>query len=137
MRRHVSLILLALVAAIAAVPAQQPDSIVYRLSFDERVHRLMDVEATFSQLPAGPLRLRVSRSSPGRYALHEFAKNVFDVRAVGAAGQPLTLTQPRCPRAGAPPGKDRTAVDAWTAGVSQCLAEFAERGTLTREVRTT
>ena len=46
----------------------------------------MDVEVTFTDLPAGPLHLRMSRSSPGRYALHDFAKNVFEVQVTDAAG---------------------------------------------------
>ena len=90
--RRVPLILVALLSAVTLVPAQQGDPIVYRLSFAERAHRLLDVEVTFAQLPAGPLQLRMSRSSPGRYALHEFAKNVLDVRAVDATGAALTVT---------------------------------------------
>ncbi len=54
----------------------------------------MQVEVTFPDVPAGPLQLRMSRSSPGRYALHEFAKNVFDVRVTDAGGQPLTVARP-------------------------------------------
>ncbi len=76
----------------AQVFAQAPIS--YRLSFPQREHRLMDVEVTFPDLPPGPLQLRMSRSSPGRYALHEFAKNVFDVHVTDQAGQPLTVTRP-------------------------------------------
>jgi predicted metalloprotease with PDZ domain len=54
----------------------------------------MQVEATFTTVPAGPLELRMSRSSPGRYALHEFAKNVFDVRITDEAGKDLTVMRP-------------------------------------------
>lgn len=72
--------------------AQAPVS--YTLSFPERAHRLMHVEATFTELPAGPLQLRMSRSSPGRYATHEFAKNVFDVAISDSAGKPLAFTRP-------------------------------------------
>ena len=54
----------------------------------------MQVEVTFPNLPAGTLQLRMSRSSPGRYALHEFAKNVFDVRVTDAAGAALAVTRP-------------------------------------------
>jgi predicted metalloprotease with PDZ domain len=36
----------------------------------------------------------MSRSSPGRYALHEFAKNVFRVRAADGAGRALVVTRP-------------------------------------------
>ncbi len=36
----------------------------------------------------------MSRSSPGRYALHEFAKNVYDVRALDGSGNQLEITRP-------------------------------------------
>jgi predicted metalloprotease with PDZ domain len=72
--------------------AQAPVS--YRLSFPEAEHRLMQVEVTFDELPPGPLELHMSRSSPGRYALHEFAKNVFDVRITDAAGGALAVVRP-------------------------------------------
>ena len=75
-----------------AVETQTP--VAYRLSFAEAVHHLMQVEATFTTVPPGPLELRMSRSSPGRYALHEFAKNVFDVQITDEAGQPLTVSRP-------------------------------------------
>ena len=52
----------------------------------------MQVEITFPDVPAGPLQLRMSRSSPGRYAVHEFAKNVFDVRVTDGSGKALAVT---------------------------------------------
>ena len=54
----------------------------------------MRVEVTFTDVPAGPLELRMSRSSPGRYALHDFAKNVTDVQATDGSGKPLAITRP-------------------------------------------
>ena len=72
-----------------AVYAQAP--VAYRLSFPEREHHLMQVEITFPDVPPGPLQVHMSRSSPGRAALHEFAKNVFDVRVTDKAGKPLTV----------------------------------------------
>jgi predicted metalloprotease with PDZ domain len=36
----------------------------------------------------------MSRTSPGRYALHEFAKNVFDVQIRGGNGKNLTVSRP-------------------------------------------
>ena len=54
----------------------------------------MSVDVSFTDVPPGPLELRMSRSSPGRYALHEFAKNVFDVRVTDAAGAPLPVSRP-------------------------------------------
>jgi predicted metalloprotease with PDZ domain len=86
--------LVAVVAALSVAQAWQPDAVAYRLSFADRAHRLMDVAVTFPRVPAGPLRLRMSRSSPGRYALHEFAKNVQDVRATDGSGKALAITRP-------------------------------------------
>ena len=73
--------------------AQGP-AIEYTLSFPAPEHRWMQVEARFPNAPAGPLQLRMARTSPGRYALHEFAKNVFDVSIVNGKGQRLTATRP-------------------------------------------
>ena len=36
----------------------------------------------------------MSRSSPGRYSLHDFAKNVYDVHAFDADGRELKTTRP-------------------------------------------
>jgi len=83
-------ILVILVPALA--PAQAP--VEYRLSFGEPEHRLMEVDISFRDIPTGPLELRMSRSSPGRYALHEFAKNIFDVRITDAAGAALPQARP-------------------------------------------
>jgi predicted metalloprotease with PDZ domain len=79
-----------LYAGIAA--AQSPVS--YRVSFPSPEHRWMQVEVTFPDLPAGPLHVHMSRSSPGRYALHEFAKNVFDVAIADGKGRALTPQRP-------------------------------------------
>ena len=66
----------------------------YRFSFPEPQHRWMQVEATFPDLGPAGLELRMSRSSPGRYSLHDFAKNVYDVHAFGADGAALSTTRP-------------------------------------------
>ena len=90
-RLRIWLIAIVLAGSVSIARAQAPIS--YRLSFPEREHHVMQVEATFTELPAGPLQLRMSRSSPGRYALHEFAKNVFDVHVTDASGKALTVTR--------------------------------------------
>ena len=85
-------VLVFLLGAPTLAAAQAP--VEYRLSFSEPEHRLMDVVINFRDVPAGPLELRMSRSSPGRYALHEFAKNVFDVRVTDGSGMALPVTRP-------------------------------------------
>ena len=95
MRRFLTLVLLAgAIALPVAVPVRAADPIRYRFSFPEPQHRWMQVEATFTDLPSAPLELRMSRSSPGRYSLHDFAKNVYDVHATGADGRELATTRP-------------------------------------------
>jgi predicted metalloprotease with PDZ domain len=83
------------VVIVFSVPAWgQGPPVEYTLSFPAPEHRWMQVEVRFPAVPAGPLQVRMARTSPGRYALHEFAKNVFDVSIVGSKGQQLTATRP-------------------------------------------
>ncbi|MBI1873231.1 MAG: M61 family metallopeptidase [Acidobacteria bacterium] len=91
MRRATILVALVL-SAVAPALAQAP--VEYRLSFPEPEHHWMQVDVRFSELPNQPLELRMSRASPGRYALHEFAKNVYDVEVVDGAGRRLAATRP-------------------------------------------
>ena len=90
--RFVAAVLLLIAAAATTAFAQAP--VAYRLTFPEPEHRWMQVEVTFPDLPETPLELHMSRSSPGRYALHEFAKNVYDVRISDTAGIALRVTRP-------------------------------------------
>jgi predicted metalloprotease with PDZ domain len=68
--------------------------VFYRLSFPELEHHWMQVEATFSDLGPGPLELRMSQSSPGRYSLHDFAKNVYDVHVYDTDARELVPERP-------------------------------------------
>ena len=81
-----------LLASSASFQAAAP--IRYRLTFPEPQHRWMQVEASFGELGSGTLELRISRSSPGRYSLHDFAKNVYDVHAFAADGHEIQTTRP-------------------------------------------
>src|SRR5206468_2727158 len=54
----------------------------------------MQVAAAFPDLTQQTLELRMSRSSPGRYSLHDFAKNVYDVHAADESGRELAATRP-------------------------------------------
>lgn len=83
----------ALVAGLAA-PAAAQAPVAYRVSFPAPEHRWMQVDVTFADVPAGPLEVCMSRSSPGRYALHEFAKNVFDVQVKDGRGRALVAQRP-------------------------------------------
>ncbi|WP_378175702.1 M61 family metallopeptidase [Aquimarina sp. SS2-1] len=66
----------------------------YQISFENAVHHEANVKAIFSNLESGTISLRMSRTSPGRYALHEFAKNVYDVKITDSRGKDVTVTRP-------------------------------------------
>jgi predicted metalloprotease with PDZ domain len=77
--------------ALAPLSAQEP--VRYRFQFPEPEHHWMQVEVFFTDLAPGPLELRMSRASPGRYSLHDFAKNVYDVRVL-VDGRLVPVTRP-------------------------------------------
>ena len=78
----------------ALLAAQRVEPVRYDVSFPNAVHHEASIGVEFSAVPSGTLVLRMSRSSPGRYALHEFAKNVYGVRAVDGAGRALRVSRP-------------------------------------------
>src|SRR4051812_3451667 len=91
-----TLTLLALLLAGSVQGARLDDQppVQYRLSFPAPEHHYAQVEVTFSGITSPTLEARMSRSSPGRYAVHEFAKNVFDLHAFDGRGRELTPTRP-------------------------------------------
>ncbi|HEY0305218.1 MAG TPA: PDZ domain-containing protein [Longimicrobiales bacterium] len=83
-----------LVSALMLQQAPARPIVNYEISFPNAAHHEAQVSVTYTQLPARPLELRMSRSSPGRYALHEFAKNVYEVKAFDSNGKALPITRP-------------------------------------------
>ncbi|WP_347923523.1 peptidase M61 [Pontimicrobium sp. SW4] len=69
-------------------------SSTYAISFENAVHHEANVEATFTNLKSGEVEFRMSRTSPGRYALHEFMKNVYAVKVTDGQGNELETTRP-------------------------------------------
>lgn len=55
--------------------------ISYTFSFPDLVHHEVQIELVATHLKPGPIYIRMSRSSPGRYGTHEFGKNIYDVKA--------------------------------------------------------
>jgi len=54
----------------------------------------MHVEVSFADVPPGTLEVMMSRTSPGRYAIHEFARNVYDVQIDDGTGARLGAERP-------------------------------------------
>ena len=69
-------------------------SSTYTISFENAVHHEAIVNATFTNLKMGDVEFRMSRTSPGRYALHEFMKNIYSVEFTDRQGNVLEATRP-------------------------------------------
>jgi predicted metalloprotease with PDZ domain len=63
----------------------------YEFTAPNAVHHEAEIIVTVSGLKPGSTIFRMSRSSPGRYATHEFGKNVYNVSAVDGSDKPLTV----------------------------------------------
>ena len=68
--------------------AQEP--VRYEVSFPNAAHHEARIRVHFNHISEEVLEVQMARSSPGRYALHEFAKNVYEVRAVDGSGKQPT-----------------------------------------------
>ena len=97
MKKHcyifsLSLLFIVLISPMNSLFAQTSND--YTISFEEAIHNEAKISATFKNLEPGILEIRMSRTSPGRYALHEFAKNVYGVKAFNSKGEELEITRP-------------------------------------------
>ena len=64
-------------------------SSIYKISFPNAIHHEAEVEVEFRNIKSDTATFRMSRSSPGRYAIHEFAKNVYNVEVFDSKGTSL------------------------------------------------
>lgn len=79
---------------LLACPLLAQQTVRYEILFPNAVHHEAEVRATFSGAATPVLEVLMSRSSPGRYALHEFAKNVSNFRASDGQGRALDVSRP-------------------------------------------
>jgi predicted metalloprotease with PDZ domain len=63
----------------------------YEFSAPNAIHHEAEITVLADGLTGSSAIFRMSRSSPGRYAKHEFGKNVYNVMAYNAAGKPLKV----------------------------------------------
>ncbi|WNO52648.1 M61 family metallopeptidase [Stakelama saccharophila] len=78
-------------ARAAATIGTTDAAVRYDVRFPHPEHHEARISVTYRDLADGPVTFRMARSSPGRYALHEFAKNVYSVSAVDGAGKALPV----------------------------------------------
>lgn len=78
---------------LASAPPAAAQELAYDVSFPNARHHEAQITLRASGLPRRAVQFQMSRASPGRYALHEFAKNVYAVSADDGQGRPLTVTR--------------------------------------------
>ncbi|WP_443945044.1 M61 family metallopeptidase [Pedobacter sp. AW1-32] len=74
--------------------ASAQNEIRYEISFPNAIHHEAEISMSIPNLPKGNLTVKMSRSSPGRYATHEFGKNIYNLKAVDESGKTLLVKQP-------------------------------------------
>nr|WP_294790481.1 PDZ domain-containing protein [uncultured Mucilaginibacter sp.] len=85
--------LVALFFACAAVGQPPAKPLYYTISFPNAAHHEAEIVLTIPKAPEGILSLGMSRSSAGRYATHEFGKNIYNLKAFNTDGTPLLIKQ--------------------------------------------
>ena len=82
--------LLILTISLFSAVAQR---ISYIVSFPNLQHHEAQIELVVSDIPNRTTVFRMSRSSPGRYATHEFGKNIYDVHAYDQNGKAIPINR--------------------------------------------
>jgi predicted metalloprotease with PDZ domain len=72
----------------------QSQTLRYEIAFPNAEHHEAEISITFTQVTENVLQVRMPRSSPGRYAIHEFAKNVYHFKAFDSQGKALEVYRP-------------------------------------------
>jgi predicted metalloprotease with PDZ domain len=83
-----------LLALLFSILVNAQVSSKYAISFENAVHHEASIQVTFTDLKSKNVTFMMARSSPGRYALHEFAKNVYSVKVTDSKGNLLKTTRP-------------------------------------------
>lgn len=87
-------ILFSLSLVLSSFVFQAQISSKYTISFENAIHHEATIMATFTNLKSDIAEFSMSRSSPGRYALHEFAKNVYNFKVTDGKGNVLPIMRP-------------------------------------------
>ncbi|WP_350288215.1 PDZ domain-containing protein [uncultured Croceitalea sp.] len=66
----------------------------YKVSFDNAVHHEGVFTMSFPEITSDTLSVRMANSSPGRYAFHSFAKNVYNFKAMDSKGKTIAFHRP-------------------------------------------
>ncbi|OOQ57621.1 M61 family metallopeptidase [Mucilaginibacter pedocola] len=91
MKKLLTLAAASMLAASAFAQKQKP--LYYTISFPNAAHHEAEITLTIPQADNGSIKVHMSRSSPGRYATHEFGKNIYNLKAAGVDGTALEIKQ--------------------------------------------
>ncbi len=87
-----SLLLLGASSIGAAAPLNQSATGVhYQLDLQDVAQNYATITLSFHAATNQPMTLVMASASPGRYARHDFAKNIIDIKAFDANNKPLKL----------------------------------------------
>lgn len=78
---------------LGILTAKAQNEIAYTVSFPNAIHHEAEITMVVPNIVSKSLTVRMARSSPGRYATHEFGKNIYKLRATGANNTSLTVQQ--------------------------------------------
>lgn len=87
--RHLISLLFSIIIGHAQVNAQ--DTLEYQISFPNAIHHEAEISLTINTLSSGSLNLVMSKTSPGRYAVHDFGKNIYNLKAIDSSNQQLDI----------------------------------------------
>jgi predicted metalloprotease with PDZ domain len=82
-----------LVLSVICFTTGYTQRISYVVSFPNIIHHEASISLVVSGIVQKNAIFRMSRSSPGRYATHEFGKNIYDVKAFDKTGKPVTINR--------------------------------------------
>lgn len=86
-------LILTAIILIFTLLAHAQEAIQYLVNLDHVQHHEIEVTIEFPSVPQGVFTIRMPNSSPGRYAPHAFAKNVYGEKAFDSNGKPLLLNK--------------------------------------------
>lgn len=67
------------------------DTISYHISFPNAIHHEVEVSIEISNIEGNALKVIMSKSSPGRYAIHNFGKNIYNLSATEEESKTLSI----------------------------------------------
>ncbi|GAA5523173.1 hypothetical protein Asal01_03142 [Fodinibius salicampi] len=94
LRNILFIFLIALFAMPGCIQEEEEEpSLHYEVRFPNAEHNEAQITLRMENLLPGMVTVSMSRTSPGRYALHEFAKNVYGVTATNSRGDTLDIVR--------------------------------------------